>query len=94
MRAKATDYLYTAELRLSILRADPTPLIILEERTYYAGETIKALSLADNSIAGTLTVTPVTLEIGENTVNFFFVPESENYSSISCLLYTSPSPRD
>lgn len=83
VRAKATDYLYTAELRLSILRADPTPLIILEERTYYAGETIKALSLADNSIAGTLTVTPVTLEIGENTVNFYFVPESENYSSIS-----------
>ena len=83
VRAKATDYLYEAELRLSISRADPTPLIELEERTYYAGETIDALSLTEDSIAGTLTVTPVTLKLGENTVNFFFVPENENYSSVS-----------
>ena len=83
VKAKAKNYFYEAELSLSISRADPAPLIKLADETYYAGEKITSLTLAEDSIRGTLSITPVTLSLGENTLNFFFVPENENYSSIS-----------
>lgn len=82
-KAKAEGYQFTASKTLVIEKASPAALIDFEEKTYHVGDKIDSLTLTGGSLAGTVTVTEITLVEGENEILFTFVPESGNYRTIN-----------
>lgn len=68
-----------ASIEVVAIKASPESLIKFETRTYYSGETINSLKLAQDSLNGTIVMNEIKLVKGSNIISYIFTPQDTDY---------------